>query len=329
MNYHYIVCCTPYFGDSWQWFAAQLDGGSPQQWLFFNDKPQSAIEKIRKPNLSMVRASLQAVQTAKRLNAKLLITHDPRVTFWCALFANLLQLKTEHIAYSFNFPELPRGLKYHWMKWAFAINVRQFIIYSKMEKQLYSDYFNIPIDRFEVVLWSVGTPTVQPDTPLEAGDYICAIGGNARDYATLMTAMSRLPDIPLVAIVRNNSLTHIDVPPNVRVHVELPTPHAMNILQHSRFMVLPLKGTEVPCGHVTLVAAMHLGKAFVITNSTGVSDYALHDHNSLTCKAFNADALADAIQHLWQDPGKAEQLGANGKHFAQQQCSEASARQHL
>ena len=44
----------------------------------------------------------------------------------------------------------------------------------------------------------------------------------------------------------------------MRLHVAIPYPRAMNILQHSRFMVLPLKGSAVPCGHVTLVAAMLL-----------------------------------------------------------------------
>ena len=32
----------------------------------------------------------------------------------------------------------------------------------------------------------------------------------------------------------------------------------MSVLLHSRFMVLPLLTSDVPCGHVTLVAAMHL-----------------------------------------------------------------------
>jgi glycosyltransferase involved in cell wall biosynthesis len=325
-----IVCCTPWFGDDWQWFSDRLEGGEQIQWYFFQDKPRNYLEKkIHEPNLAMIRASWQAVRAAKRIEADLLITHDPRVSFWCALFANLLGLKAEHIAHSFNFPDLPRGLKYRLMKWAFATNIRQFIVYSKLEKQLYSNYFQIPGDRFEVVLWSVGTPKTEPAAPLEPGDYLCAMGGNARDYATLMAAMKQLPEIPIVVVVRPHNLKRLEVPPNVRVRVNLPTPQTMNLLKHSRFMVLPLRGSEVPCGHVTLVAAMHLSKAFIIMNSVGVSDYVIDGYNALTCEPFNPTALAATIRALWEQPAFCQQLGENGKQFAERYCSEESARLHL
>jgi glycosyltransferase involved in cell wall biosynthesis len=241
----------------------------------------------------------------------------------------LFGFKTEHIAYSFNFPELPQGLKKRWMKWALSSSISRFIVYSKIEKQLYSNFFDIPTERFDVVLWSVNTPTAKPDAPLVTGDYICAIGGNARDYPTLMAAMAKLPDIPIVVIVRPNNLNNLVIPSNVNVQVNLPIAQAMNILKYSRFMVLPLKGSDVPCGHVTLVAAMHLAKAFIITNSVGVSDYVFHDVNALTCEPFDSAALASTIRSLWDDSDKCQRLGENGLRFAEEYCSEQSACDHL
>jgi glycosyltransferase involved in cell wall biosynthesis len=329
MKPHSVVCCTPFFGENWSWLADQIDT-QLIDWHFFNSRPQNWLEKkIKQPNLAMIRACWQAVQAARRCQADLLISHDPRVSFWCAVFAQMLGLKAEHLAYSFNFPELPQGLKYRWMKWALSRSVNHFIVYSKMEKQLYSDYFEIPIEQFEVVLWSVDTPIAKPDFPLITGDYICAIGGNARDYPTLMSAMTKLPDIPIVMIVRPNNLNNLALSSNVNVQVNLPLVQAMNILKHSRFMVLPLKGSEVPCGHVTLVAAMHLSKAFIITNSVGVSDYVFHEENALTCAPFDPDALAATIRSLWDDPAKCNRLGENGKQFAEKHCSERSSRDQL
>jgi glycosyltransferase involved in cell wall biosynthesis len=323
-----VVVSTPFTNNNWKWFAPSFDD-KQIHWSFYCEKPQGFIEKyIRQPNLAMIRSCREAVKATQKNHADLLFTHDPRVSFWCAFFAERLGVKTEHIAYSFNFPDLPRGLKRRWMTSAFK-NISRFIVYSKMEKQLYHDYFGIPLERIDVVLWSVGTPEVSPQEPLESGDYICAIGGNARDYQTLMAAMEKLPDIPLVLVARPHNLKNLNIPSNVKVLVNIPKPHAMNIIKHSRFMVLPLTGSEVPCGHVTLVAAMHLGKGFIITNSSGVSDYVFHDHNAVTCEAFSADALADAISSLWKNPDKCQQLGENGLKFAQEHCSEASAREHL
>lgn len=322
-----IVCCVP-FGKTWRWFAPQLS--HPQiEWHFFYAIPQNAVERtIRHPDSAIVRAAFQAVRAAQQLGASLLISHDPRVTLWCALFAELFQLRAEHVAYSFNFPDLPRGIKYQVMKRAFR-SVHRFIVYSKMEKHLYSDYFAIPDERIDVCLWSVGIPKIEPDAPLDADDYICAIGGNARDYPTLIATMRELPDIKLVIVARPHNLKGLDIPPNVKVLTDIPNSQAMNILKYSRFMVLPLCGTEVPCGHVTLVAAMHLAKGFIITNSLGVSDYVIHNYNAITCEAFSAEALGNAIQTLWNDVDQCRQLGENGRRFASQFCSEESALQRL
>jgi glycosyltransferase involved in cell wall biosynthesis len=328
MNKHsYIVVCTPFSNEDWKWFAPSFEPNQIQ-WKFYYLKPGGLLEKyIKQPNLAMIRTCRQAVQDVKQHQANLLVSIDPRVTFWCALFAKQLGVETEHIAHSFNFPDLPRGVKRNLMTSAFR-NISKFTVYSKLEKQLYRDYFGIPEEKLDVCLWSVGKPEVQPQEPLETRDYICAIGGNARDYPTLMAAMEKLPDIPLVLVARPHNLKKLQIPANVKVLVNIPKTHAMNILKHSRFMVLPLRGSEVPCGHVTLVAAMHLGKAFIITNSSGVSDYVLDDHNALTCEPFAPDALADTIQTLWNNPAKSQQLGENAQQFAETYCSEDSAREY-
>ncbi len=318
-----VVVCTPFQNEKWKWFAPSF-ARSQIQWDFYYEQPYGLLgSKFLK-----FRTCLRAVKAVQDNHADLLFTHDPPTSVRCALLARILGIKTEHIAYSFNFPDLPRGLKRRLMTSAFQ-NISRFIVYSRMEKQLYHEYFGIPLERIDVVLWSVGTPEVSPQEPLESGDYICAIGGNARDYQTLMKAMEKLPDIPLVLVARPHNLKQLNIPSNVKVLVNIPKPHAMNIIKYSRFMVLPLAGWQVPCGHVTLVAAMHLGKGFIITNSSGVSDYVFHDHNAITCEAFSADALADAISSLWKNPDKSQQLGENGLKFAQEHCSEASAREHL
>ena len=94
-------------------------------------------------------------------------------------------------------------------------------------------------------------------------------------------------------------------------------------------MVLPLAGSEVPCGHVTLVAAMHLKKAMVISNSLGVSDYVQDGVNSLVVPVGDATALACSISELWNDPRRSERMGAAGQEFAAVYCTEDQIVNHL
>ena len=121
----------------------------------------------------------------------------------------------------------------------------------------------------------------------------------------------------------------MQLPHNCTVHKNLPLGKTMNVLLHSRFMVLPLVGSAVPCGHVTLVAAMHLGKAFVVTEFTGVLDYVSDGENALTVAAGSIEHLIAVIRRLWNDPVLCARLGQNGQRFARVHCSEEHIADHF
>jgi glycosyltransferase involved in cell wall biosynthesis len=214
------------------------------------------------------------------------------------------------------------------MRYAFR-QIKEFSVHSSMERGLYSRYFDIPKDRIRLRLWSIGIPEVSPEYPIQEGKYVSSIGGNGRDYRTLLEASRRLPDISFVLVVRPESLIGLDIPANVRVLVNLPFREAMNILLHSAFTVLPLAGATVPCGHVTLVCAMHLAKAIVATDSTGISDYLLPDHNGVVCEPSSPESLAQAISRLWMNPVEVARLSKNGQQFGAENCSEARMRSDL
>ena len=324
-----IVCCSASGDRNWRWFAPVI-GEDRLNWEFYYQESRSIWErKLMRPNLALIRACWQSVLACRRLSADLLVSHNPHATFWCEFFASLLGVEVEHIAWSFNFASLPRGAK-HWRMRRYFRDVAKFIVYSRMERTAYSEHFNIPIDKINVLLWGVQAPTVTPaETPIEHGDYVCAIGGNARDYETLMAAMTLLPDLPLVAVMRPYNQAGLAIPANVRVRVNVPLGETNNILKYSRFMVLPLTGSEVPCGLVSLVAAMHLAKTSVVTNSTGVSDYVKDGHNAVACEANSPEQLADAIKRLWENGDLCRELGANAKSFAAEHCSEPPVLNHF
>ncbi|HLO50018.1 MAG TPA: glycosyltransferase family 4 protein [Kamptonema sp.] len=314
-----VICCTQFFAQTLNWLTPVL-GEDQVHWYVYDFGPLSQLKRLR--------ACFQTAYSAKQNRLDLLIANDPRETFWCAFFAALLGVSAKQIACAFNFPILPSGLKRRLYTLAFA-KIEQFVVYSKVEKQIYSEYFGIPLERIEVILWGVATPEVHPEAPLETGDYICAIGGNARDYPTLIKAIEKLPEIPLVLVVRPDNLEGLIVPKNVKVLINISPFHALNILKYSRFTVLPLKGSQAPCGHVTLVWTMQLGKAFIITNSQGISDYAIPNYNCLTCEPYNADALNEAIFTLWNDPERCQKLGENGCDFAGKYCTAEAAQEQL
>lgn len=227
-----------------------------------------------------------------------------------------------HLAYSFNFTNLPNGLERGAMTRAFK-SIDRFVVFSTMEKSLYSDFFGISTERIDMIHWAVEPPQVPEAEPaLINGEYICAIGSQGRDYKVLFEAMERLPRIRLVLVATKESVAGLQIPANVELRLKVPLQLVHNIIAKSRFMVLPLTGSQVPCGHVTIVSAMHLGKAIVATRSLGITDYIQHQVNGWTASPNNALELAQRIEALNAAPETCQRFGEAGRDFAAANCVE-------
>ena len=203
-------------------------------------------------------------------------------------------------------------------------------MFSNLERSLYANYFDLPIERFVMRHWAVRKPTVADEqVACIAGDYICALGSQARDYGVLVEAMKQLPAIRLVLVTHPECVAGLEIPLNVEVMSRVPLARAMNILAHSRLMVLPLRDSVVPCGHVTVVSAMHLGKACIVTDSLGISDYVRAGVNGQLIEARNPQALKSAIEELFASESLRSRYGHAASAFAAEHCSEINAARYF
>jgi glycosyltransferase involved in cell wall biosynthesis len=319
-----IGCCAETDEPNWRWVSGALSA-EPVDWTFFSNVPQNALERaVRRPRLSRYRACRGLAAGTRRGRFDLIVTHHPLVTCWTELFCRRRRT-CPHVAFAFNFTGLPTGMRRTVMRRAFA-TVDRFIVFSEFERTLYAEYFQLPVERFEMLHWGVREPeglTTSASPPDELNSQaICAVGSQARDYATLLEAMRRIPKIPLVLVATPASLRRLAVPPNVTVKLNIPRREAEAIVRQSRFMVLPLSHARVPCGHVTMVTAMYCSRALIATESSGISDYLITGHNGLTVPPGDAAALATAIEQLWNDPATATRLGINGRAWALAHCTE-------
>jgi len=154
-------------------------------------------------------------------------------------------------------------------------------------------------------------------------------GKPRRDYDTLFAAMRQLKHIQLVVVATAESLQHLSIPDNVKVFTHIPLSQAHNILTHSRLMIVPLRDSQVPCGHVTIVSGMFFKKAMIVTNSEGVHDYVQDDQTGVLFEPKEAGDLTEKIEELWHDRAKADRLAEAGYAFAQKTCTEQSVIQYF
>jgi glycosyltransferase involved in cell wall biosynthesis len=253
------------------------------------------------------------------------VSHGPLLALYSEFLARPASSQALHLVFSFNFTDLPTGARRSLLR-RYLRRVNRFVVASTIERTLYSEYFELDIDRIDLLLWGI-QPPVQELTKaarFSDGQYICAIGSQARDYDTLMAAMRRIPYIKLILVATPDSLPQGVVPANVKVLTNVPLADAMNVLAHSMFMVLPLRDSTVPCGHVTVVSAMHMGKAILSTDSTGLSDYLVDGSNAEFFSPKNPKQLAEKIERLFGEPSLCRRLGTFASTFAKQHCSEDS-----
>jgi len=251
----------------------------------------------------------------------MLVSHGPYTSYYIESVGRGARREVPHLAFAFNFTDIPQGQRLRAMQRAFR-SIDRMVVYSQMERSLYSERFGVPIDRFSFMRWGVGPPIARPGARTIGMPYVAALGGEARDFATLCEAARRLPHIAFVLIVRPSSLEGVAVPDNVTVHVNLPFADAWSLVWHAAAALIPLRSEQTPNGLVTLVGGMHLGKAQVVTASAGLSDYVEDGKTALLVPARDSGAFAAAIERLIDDPTLRAGIGERARAFADAHCSE-------
>jgi glycosyltransferase involved in cell wall biosynthesis len=265
--------------------------------LDFSALPQNGVERlVQKPRISRYRAALEAVVAARGMP---IISHLPRMTAAVSTFELLTRTKSPHLAFSFNFTNLPRGVARPYLTRAFR-SVDEFFVFSEYERGLYSDYFALPGDRLTRLIWTqdVPVPADEP-SPFATDSYVSAIGGEGRDYATLIAAAERLPDIEFVIVARPyNRLSRL--PDNVRLLHNVPLGSTWRIAVESACLVVPLRDRTTCCGHITIVSGELLGIPVISTNSEATREYT---EDVALCEPSDVEALTRLIRsHFSEAP---------------------------
>jgi glycosyltransferase involved in cell wall biosynthesis len=306
---------------NWNWLEKKFNDhqlrwlhASTQAWPGMTSLPASTT-------LKRLRTAWLALSYAKK-QPSLLVSHGPRPALYASKLAFGRLKNTPHLAFSFNFTELPAPRRQAMMAQAFQ-SIDRFTVFSSMEKQLYSHVFDLDPNRIDVLHWAVEPfKKSQLIKPVQDPHYICAVGSQGRDYRVLMTVMSQLPQCRLHLVAYPDNLVNLKIPENVTIHQNVPFEFAAALVAHADAMVLPLRGSEVPCGHVTAVMAMHLGVPVIATDSIGLHDYLRQNDTAVLFPTGDDNALKQCLESFLDDPTHFQSCADRAFTFAQKYCIE-------
>lgn len=203
-------------------------------------------------------------------------------------------------------------------------------------------------------------PLAPSDTPLIADDpALCAVGLEFRDHATLVEAVSGLPVKMRIAAAGNHIVSArshygtarmpadlLRLPANVSIR-SYDYVAMRQLYANSRFVIVPLRETDFQAGITTILEAMAMGKAVIVSGTRGQTDV-VHDpryigrgHGAREESPGFLDApdlaetlgslptgfyvtpgdpheLRATIQYLLDHPGIADEMGRNGRQIVEE-----------
>jgi glycosyltransferase involved in cell wall biosynthesis len=140
------------------------------------------------------------------------------------------------------------------------------------------------------------------EEPAPPGDYFLGVGRDSRDWGTLAEAAVDL-DMEVV-VIGPASLPEAGP---LRLGPQVSGEPFFALLEGAAAIVLPFARTDRPLGHLSMLAAMSVGRPIVVTRTPGVEDYVTEEIGTIVAPQ-DPRALRSALQEM-SDPTVAAEKG--------------------
>lgn len=250
------------------------------------------------------------------------ITVFPQLALAVGLRQRLARQRTPVLAWTFNVGRLPGGARRRVSQFAMA-EVDRFVVHSRPEIAAYSDWLDLPPERFSYV------PLQRPLKPIEileddSSPFLLAMGSARRDYRLFFEVVERL-GLRTIVVAGPQAVAGLRVPANVEIRNGLDIAACHALAQQARINVVPIDNADTASGQVTMVDSMMLGRPTIATRSVGTEDYDDAGRTAVLVEPGDPEAMRRAIAELWDDPGRRTRMGVAARRFVADHLSDEAA----
>ena len=226
--------------------------------------------------------------------------------------------KPPHIIVDVELPAIAKPsqrLRARIAKYIFS-SVDAIIYHAKVQREYYLSVMGLTETKTYFLPFGMDHEYFSPSVEEPTGDYILSLGNGERDYETLLDA-ARLVKIKVKVVswwgLQNYLKSHGSQPDNVEAYGFLPISQLKVMIAEAKFVVLSLKSVPYSIGHGSLLMAMAMAKAIVVSNVPAMIDYVIDGDTALLCQHGNAADMAEKINYLLANPAKAQGIGKNAR----------------
>lgn len=238
--------------------------------------------------------------------------------------ALLLDRRVKHIVH-FHHPLSPLKLPllialripYRWT--AMIVLTRQTAQVLRQKLSLGEERIKVLHSPIDTKFYDAGRFATLPQT----SEHILALGLSHRDYPTLIRAMRQLSHIPCEVragsawVNRASGLEHEPMPCNVVLKPFVPPDPLRSVYVASRFVVVPIRRTTLwSAGCTTITMAQAMAKPVITTRNPGIGDYVVEGETGILVEPSDPQAMADAIECLWNDPTRITRMSQRAREWA-------------
>jgi glycosyltransferase involved in cell wall biosynthesis len=260
-----------------------------------------------------VRLSLRHAGAAARLlrQYEVVLSDGEHVGIPLALALRARRLGTPHVMVAHHLTTAAKRLVFRAVRARDGVD--RILVHSSRQAELVATELGVPPHMVRTVPYFADTEFWRPG-PASESPLIVAAGQEHRDYVTLARACARMPTPVRIAAGSYHSPSARQArptswPPNVSVGFA-DRAALRDLYARATVVVVPLLETEFQAGVTTLLEAMAMGRAVVVTATAGQRDVAVDGETAVTVPPGDVPAMRGAITRLLADPQERIRLGA-------------------
>lgn len=196
------------------------------------------------------------------------------------------------------------------------------ICYGWQEKEDIKSLLDVNDKKIEFIPLGVDTHFFRPDSS-KVMDFILSAGiDKNRDYQTLLSAVNNL-NMNILLVTSAENIEGLKIPANIKVYYKVPYVKLKEFCAQSRFIVIPVKENSYTAGTITLLEAMAMTKAVIVSNTGAIKKgYNFsHNENCFLVTPGDVDELKSAINYLYNHPEECIRIGRNARKTVEEHYS--------